>query len=275
MAIVGALGRVAASEPHRTIGNDQTALVAVTPNFVVRSFRQGPNATEIAQQSESLRQQIHNMWFGEECSGCWQPRCEITLHATKGSYLRAVGLGAGQTSGCSLVERQRGRIVGRRIDLVVDQHGRATALPHELTHVVLADWSADWQLPCWMDEGIATLADSDDKLARHQRDCDHAILTRTAFDLADLLTGDGPSSPGQFPAFYGQSVSLVRFLATQDEPSRLLPFARLAMRQGYDEALRRTYGIDGVSQLQHLWLSYAASSRGGQSRQFMTVGLAR
>ncbi|NOY41362.1 MAG: hypothetical protein GXP26_05940 [Planctomycetes bacterium] len=244
-----------AAKPTDTRPKQRPNLVATTSNFVVRSYDGGPDAAEIAQVCETLRPQIQNKWLGKVSADSWKPTCGIVLHATKGSYLRAVGPGAGQTSGSSLINQQSGRIVSRRIDVLVDQHGRTTALPHELTHIVLADYFPGKQPPAWFDEGIATLADSEEKLARHNRDCCHAVHTGTAFPLIELLTLDNLSSAEQFPAFYGQSVSLVRFLAERDEPTKILPFVKLGIETGYAEALRTSYGIESVGQLQRLWLN--------------------
>ncbi len=243
-----------ASEPTDRPQKGRSSLVATTPNFVIRSYNGGPNAAKFAQVCEAMRSQIQNKWFGKVSVDSWKPACGIVLHATKSSYLRAVGPGAGETSGSSLINQQGGRIVSRRIDLLVDQRGRTTAMPHELTHVALADYFPE-QPPAWFDEGIATLADSEEKLARHNRDCCHAVHNGTAFPLIELLTLERLSSAEQFPAFYGQSVSLVRFLAERDEPTKILPFVKLGIETGYAEALRTSYGIESVGQLQQLWLN--------------------
>ncbi len=238
--------------------------MVTTSNFIVRSYNGGPNPAEVAKSCETLRPRIQKRWFGKASAESWQPVCEIVLHATKGSYLQAVGPGAGQTSGSSLIKQQSGRVVSRRIDMLVDQRGRTTALPHELTHVVLADYFPGQRPPAWFDEGVATLADPEEKLARHRRDCCHAVHSGTAFPLIELLTLDRLSSAKQFPAFYGQSVSLVRFLAEQDESTKILPFVKRGLETGYGKALQVSYGIDGVGQLQRLWLDHVLSSQGRQ-----------
>jgi len=255
---------VDASEPAQKAAAKHSQLLDTTANFTVRSFRGGPNAAELATRCESLRMQIHEKWLQGESQKPWQPRCLVVVHASKASYIRAVGRGAGQTSGTSLIQQQNKRIVYRRIDLLLDKEGRATALPHELTHVVLADAFVGRQPPPWLDEGIATLADSDRKLALHQRDCDNAVRHGTAFLLIDLLTLERLSS-SQFPAFYGQSVSLVKLLCDRDDPAKLVPFAKVAMDKGYDEALRTQYQIDGVGRLQRIWLDHMSSENRGQN----------
>jgi len=264
-----------ASEPTDTTVKERSNLVVTTSNFIVRSYGRGPNAAEVAQDCEALRPRIQIKWFGKASVDPWQPVCEIVLHAAKGSYLRAVGPGAGQTSGSSLINQQGGRIVTRRIDMLVDQRGRTTALPHELTHVVLADYFPRQRPPAWFDEGIATLADSEEKLARHRRDCFSVVHLGTAFPLIELLTLDRLSSAGQFPAFYGQSVSLVCFLAERDEPTKILRFAKLGIETGYDEALQTSYGIDSVGQLQRLWLDHVRTLRGTQDNRSAADGRTR
>jgi len=258
LTLVFALGPLIAlaSEPTDTTVKKRSSVVAATTNFIVRSYKGGPDAAEVAQVCEALRPRIQIKWFGKASAESWQPVCEIVLHATKGRYLHAVGPGAGQTSGSSLIKQQRGRVVSRQIDMLVDQRGKMTALPHELTHVVLADYFLGQRPPAWLDEGIATLADSEEKLARHRRDCCHAVHSGTAFPLIELLTLDRLSSAGQFPAFYGQSVSLVRFLAERDESSKILPFVKRGLESGYGVALQTNYGIKSVGQLQRLWLDY-------------------
>lgn len=250
-------------------------LVAEVPSFTVRSFAGGPKAMEVAQLCASLRQQIQAKWFDTTTSKLWRPRCEIVLYAAQDEYQRAVGRSAAQTSGSSLIQVEKDRIVTRRIDLLVDQQGRFTALPHELTHVVLAERFGRRQPPRWADEGIATLADSDEKQARHRRDCENALRSGTALQLYDLMTLERFSSSQQVAAFYGQSVSLVRFLSARDEPSKLLPFIELAMDNGYDQALRQIYEIDGVDHLQRLWLDHTLSRRRTPSVPVIEVGAKR
>lgn len=71
----------------------------------------------------------------------------IVLHPDRESYLAAVGADAANTAGSSLVERNANCdtksancISKRRIDLRGDRPDYLTAaLPHELTHVMLAD----------------------------------------------------------------------------------------------------------------------------------------
>ena len=226
-------------------------------SFVVYSYRGGPAADDVARQCLSVREQIHGQWLGKTSIELWQPCCEVVLHGNKQSYVQSVGRGASQTSGSSLIQFSDGKITKRRLDLLVDQNGRLPALHHELTHVVLADRFAGKLPPRWADEGIATLADSSTKQLLHQRDCLAALRNGTSLRLLDLLQLEEFTSRHQVPAFYGQSLSLIRFLTDYGGSSRLVPFLQLADAQGYDRALREIYDIDGVSHLETLWRDYA------------------
>jgi Peptidase MA superfamily len=246
-----------AAESTSNARSPAPSFAAFTPNFSIRSYPGGPKTDEFGRLCDALREEIQKKWFGQSLAKKWEPPCEIVLHGTRDSYIRAVGRGSGQTSGCSRIEQKEGRIVARRIDLLVAQHGQTPALAHELTHIVLEDrFEGRRPPPPWLDEGIATLADTAEKRALHLRDCDMALRNGSAYHLVDLLALDRLSSPQEFAAFYGQSLSLVTYLAERKKPAKLLEFATLARKKGYDEALRETYGIDDVERLEHLWLEY-------------------
>lgn len=226
-------------------------------NFQIRTFRGGPAAQQLLKQCEALRADLQQVWLTVEDRGPWSPRCQVFVHATKSSYETAVGRGGAQTSGSSLIQTAGGEIVSRRIDLLYDAKKGVSALPHELTHVVLADRFENGRPPRWLDEGIATMADSPEKRMLHHRDCHQALQNGDALRVVQLLRLEQFTSAKQVPAFYGQSLSLVHFLAEQDEPTRLIDFAEAATRRGYDRALREIYQIEGIEDLERRWRKYA------------------
>jgi hypothetical protein len=243
-------------------------------NFLVRSYRGGPAAQEVLQRCERLRGELRRRWLATEGDVTWDPRCEVVLHRTRSQYLEVVGKNAGQTSGASLIRFQAGRVALRRLDLLVDGDGQLPALAHELTHVVLADRFAGRQPPRWVDEGIATLADSAEKRLLHHRDCENALRGGTALRMIDVLTLDQFTSPEQVPAFYGQSLSLVSFLTQRDRPSRVVEFAATAMNAGYDRALQEHYGIDGVAGLERRWRQHlVAAHQNATHSPVLAVGI--
>lgn len=244
----------------------------VNDNFTVRSYPRGPAAEKVLATCERLRTELRHRWLASQHEVAWRPRCEVVLHATRSAYVQSVGRGARQTNGASLIQFQGGRVSMRRLDLLVDAHGQLPALAHELTHVVLADRFSGRQPPRWVDEGIATLADSADKRMLHQRDCENALRRGSALRMVDLLTLDQLTSPEQVPAFYGQSLSLVNYLAQRDRPSRVVEFAARAMDAGYDRALREHYGIDGVAGLERQWRHHLAAAKDAAHPPLFGVG---
>ena len=238
---------------------------AVSENFTVQSYEHGPSASKVLKLCEALRDELHRVWGGKGLMDRWQPRCEVVVHASKKSYLSIVGPGGGQTKGSSFIQIEGGKVIGRRIDLLFDSQAGLTALPHELSHVVVADRFQGRPTPHWLDEGIAMLADTHHKQILHARDCQDAIGSRSTFPIADLLELEQFTSAEQMPAFYGQSLSLVRMLVEVDAPEKLVDFGIDAIQIGYADALRKHYGIHDIVELVRRWATYAAKTASAKS----------
>ncbi len=230
-------------------------------SFLIRTYRGGPDQQQVLKCCLGLRKQLQQYWLPTGKLTAWSPPCEIVLHRTRAAYLRAVGGQGGQTKGSSLIQFDRQRIVKRRVDLLVNDRGETPALLHEIAHVFLADLFPGQRPPRWIDEGIATMVDSAEKQILHHRDCREALTSGTALRVGHLLTLQEFQSAEQVAPFYGQSLSLVRFLAEQDKPSQLIAFSKTAMAHGYDHALRQFYGFDGVADLEQRWQDYATAAR--------------
>ena len=214
----------------------------------------------IAESAERWRIHLSKKWIGADkpiSSDVWRPRCEIMIHHSRTSYLAEVGRAGSQTFGSSFIRfSDNGMVSERRIDLLVDEDGILSALPHELTHVVLADRFGGKRPAPWADEGMATLADTESKLALHHRDCCRALDSGTSFRVHDLLNLRQLTRPEQMATFYGQSVSLSRFLIAKGDPQKLSHFVERALHVGYNRALLECYGIKGVHALEQQWLTY-------------------
>jgi hypothetical protein len=231
--------------------------VACSDNFVVRCHGTDLTAAEVRNSCERLRIQLQTTWLGAASTNPWSPRCEVVLHGSRSAYQQAVGRGASQTTGSSLIRFANRRVVVRRIDLAPAAGGSASALAHEMTHVVLADRFQGRQPPRGADGGIATLSDHAEMQALHERDLRRARSSGTSFPLPDLLGLEQCSTYDQFATFYGQSLSLVEFLVRQDSPEQFVAFLELAMMQGYDQALRQTYRMENVAHLERRWRQHA------------------
>ncbi|MFO0915891.1 MAG: hypothetical protein U0795_23230 [Pirellulales bacterium] len=228
------------------------------------SFRVISNSAEhassyVLERCEQLKETLQRVWLGDSSPASWRPRCQIVVHTERAGYLRAVGPQGQQTLGSSWIEFDSGRPAVRRIDLLADNQGNLSALAHELTHVVLADRFQGRQPPRWLDEGVATMADSSDKRLLHRRDCRYALETGSALRLVEVLHLESFHSAEEVPPFYGQSLALVDFLASKGAPGTIVDFAESAMNHGYDHALRLHYDIPSVAALEQLWRKHAHS----------------
>ncbi len=229
--------------------------VASSQQFVVYSYPTGPSAQHVLDTVEEMYEQICRRLFGPECPRTCDAPCSIVLHGTRDSYARAVPNSLGSV-GSTWIKMTGGKIVERRIDLLVDGNG-PSALAHELTHLALAGYWNGTRPPRWLDEGLALLADGDEKQKRHWVDGATAIEFGCALRLRVLLDGSRVVSREQMPTFYGQSLSLVAFLLDHSTtPRQLIEFASRAEQIGYDRALYECYGIENIETLEAAWLAY-------------------
>lgn len=222
-----------------------------TANFRIYGLRQCDQATWCARRLEALRSRLQQHWLGDSQTAAWSPKCDVIVHATRDAYLRRVPDTA-NTLGASRIEFEHGDVAARRIDVRADQPGWFDAvLPHELSHLVLADEFSDGTLPAWADEGMAVLADSREKQALHV--CDDKTARQGGAALATFMTRPDYPCASDIPAFYGRSVSLVGFLVDRKTPADFVRFLHRAESHGYDAALRECYAIDGVTDLERQW----------------------
>lgn len=225
-----------------------------TPNFRVWA-NQPELAARVAAACEQQRSELRMFWSeGEDATAKdssaniiperWPTRCDVIVHPTQAQYVAAVGPGGERSFGASYWRLDRGQIAHRRIDLRSDQRDPcAAALPHELTHLVIADRFPTQPLPRWLDEGIAILADPVSKQHGHETDWLIAQQQATAFRLVEILEQHQYPPSARVQTFYGQSAAMVRDLLRRKSPADLLLFVEKAQKRGYDVALREHYGL--------------------------------
>lgn len=222
--------------------------VAAEPtNFRVYGARTVAERAAVLKRCQEIRDELHTRWNGEVPQIAWQPVCEVVLHFSQSDYLQAVGAGARGTVGSTFIQfhpRETQRIIRRRIDLLAAEHDMLAALPHEMTHVLLADRYQGQQPPPWLDEGVATLADTITKQQRHLRDLQMALSGGNRMSIATMVALDGPIPSRQRASFYGQSVALATILTRLDHPHRIFEFAQAAQEHGAERALKRVYKLD-------------------------------
>jgi hypothetical protein len=232
--------------------------VLTTANF--RILHADPAlAGQVGHVAEATRKAQAERWAGPGGRGPWTPKCDIYLYPTATLFSAMTGQPE-DSPGFSLLSFSAGQIVTRRVNLRADHPQLLEAvLPHEVTHVVLADLFPDGQIPRWADEGAAVL--SEPELEQRQRAADLArpLAAGRVFRVEDLMRWNDPDA-ASWGLFYAQSISLTRFLVEQGSPALFVQFLRDAGREGFEPPLRRIYHIDGFTDLQNRWEAYARST---------------
>jgi hypothetical protein len=242
--------------------------VRQTANFTIHHANPAL-AEQAAKAAETVRAQQAKRWGSTATRATWLPHCEIYLYPTPGSFARMTG--QPETSpGFSTIEIHAGRITARRVNLRADHPQLLNAiLPHEVTHVVLADLFTDKQIPRWADEGMAVLAEPVTEQISRTSELTGPLKDGRVFKLSELMAIDYPSAEA-WSLYYAQSVSLTQFLVEQGTHEQFVSFVRGAQREGIEGSLQSVYNIAGFAELENRWQTFArrqvaevtASSRG-------------
>jgi hypothetical protein len=239
-------------QPGQAIGNWK---VWDTPSFRIL-HADDALAERVAQIAEAARAHQCQRWMGSAPAGPWAPRCDIYLYPTAAIFQQSTGQPQ-SSPGFSTMGINAGRVVARRVNLRADHTNLLhTILPHEITHVVLADIFPTQQIPRWADEGMAVLSEPASEQDLRALDLAKPLATGELFKLSDLMAMDYPNGR-YWSLYYAQSVSLTRYLVEQGTPAQFVQFVRSAQRTGIENELRRIYKIKGFADLQNRWLTHA------------------
>lgn len=237
-------------------------LVACTRNFRISWCASELRVRELALRCEQLAATSKEAWLGKGCRGDWAPKCDVVVHPSTTEYAQALGPGSEQTTGCASLRLDGGRVVLRRIDLRADGVDWNTeALPHELTHVVLADRFCKTQIPPWADEGIALLAESPERMKPRLGELRRVAANGFLYGARDLITIKTSPQPEFRPLFYGQSLALVSLLLDCGSRAQLLQFVELSQAKGFDGAFRAVYGGRRLAEFDRRFNEYVMTDR--------------
>jgi hypothetical protein len=227
-----------------------------TANF--RIFHCDTRLAESAgEAAETVRTDQSKRWGSPAAQRPWTPRCEIYLYPTGKEFAQATGQPE-TAPGFSTMFTSGNRVTGRRTSLRADHPQLLTAiLPHEVTHVVLADLFTTQQLPRWADEGMAVLAEPSTEQNLRAAELHDALESGQVFDLSKLMSMMEYPDAKDWSLYYAQSISLTRFLVEQGTPERFIQFVREIPRTGAEAGLRERYGISGFAELHDRWREYA------------------
>ena len=250
------------AQPGRAAGAEEGAPLSIgdwrvreTPSFRIYHLDAGL-VERVAVAAEAARTAQSDRWAGAVPRGAWAPKCDIYLYPTAKTFSKMTGQPE-ESPGFSTMGLNAGKIVARRINLRADHPNlQAAILPHEITHVILADLFPSQQIPRWADEGMAVLAEPSSEQKARASDLGGPLAANRLFKLNDLMVMDYPDGK-HWALYYAQSVSLTRFLVDLEGPTRFVEFVQGSQRNGPESELRRVYKIEGFADLQARWLAYA------------------
>ncbi len=226
-----------------------------TANFRIY-HRDGRLAEAAGQAAETARAVQAKRWGSPHADRPWTPACEIYLYPSGKAFARDTKQPE-ESPGFSTMVCNADRVVGRRVNLRADHPQMVTAiLPHEVTHVVLADLFPSQQIPRWCDEGMAVLAEPRAEQQTRAAELQEPFESGHIFDLGTLMAMDYPDAKN-WGLYYAQSVSLTRFLVEQGPPEQFVKFVQQLQRDGVEAALCANYQISTVAELQERWSEYA------------------
>ena len=224
-------------------GLDAHAAGHRTANFIVDA----PTdllARRIGDAAEQYRHDLAIEWLGQPLPR-WSRPCPIKAQV-------APQLGAG---GATSFVFDNGEVFGWTMTIqgseerIID-----SVLPHEVTHTIFASHFRR-PLPRWADEGACTTVEHPVERARQ-----HRLL------IEFLTTGRGIAFPEMFamreyPAdvlpLYSQGYSLARYLIERGGRHKYVAFVGEGLASDdWKAALTRHYGVDGVAQMQQIWLDW-------------------
>lgn len=215
-----------------------------TDNFRICTLSRQLDLDELPARCELLRSRITRVWLDDANSDAWTPRCDVIVHASLAAYQRTLGTGVGRSVGCATMKVDGGRIVSRRIDIRVDADAwDVDALPHELTHVVLADHFNGRRLPPWADEGIGVLSESRRKQQIRADAFEASARRGYVYQPGDLLNLRRFPAAGYREAFYAQSAALVRELVDRGSHRKFIRCVEDTLENGETVALASAYDI--------------------------------
>jgi hypothetical protein len=243
--------------------NPEGWLVSETANFRIFHKQDTAFAERVAEIAERTRSEMSRKWFGSEPPP-WQPRCELIVYPSGQEYSQATGVPLNSPGHARVHsdESNRARVLARWMHMRTDTPAMLeTVLPHEATHVVLAGQFGVFQVPRWADEGIAVLTEPPAKVQQHRQNLARCQQQGALLGLKELMTLEKyPQEPIRVSAFYAQSVVLVEMLTNLKGPVVFTNFVRDGLRDGYEPALQKHYGMR-FAQLEQMW---DQQLRGGQ-----------
>jgi hypothetical protein len=219
-------------------------------SFVVKFQGRKATADELIRAAEKARADVFDRWSGP-AGGDWSPKCEIVLHPTADAFAAATGLPA-TASGRAEVKLAEGKVASRRIDLRADDETLVeTALPRELTHVILADLYPSKPPPAWAALAMAVLSTNPEEVDRYLNTARRCARDGELPSAETVLTAEAVPAKG-VTGFHAESVAVAEYLVRWKGEKMFTAFVRDSLRYGPEAGLKRQYGLTDPRELDGL-----------------------
>lgn len=214
-------------------------------NFNVLAPRGGDLAREVLAQAELFRIEIAREWLGQELDD----RLGLTHICVKLSEDQDRGLSVFCGPGRKLTGDHRIWLTTNR------ERALGSTLKHEICHIVL-ETAIPNGLPSWVHEGIASRYDDQWRIADRRDRLMQFARTGQWPSLRSIV--DVPSISSEDEVAYTLASSVTDFLVERGGKLEVVTFARDVRSEGWTTPLRRHYGIQDLSELEHLWQAWVA-----------------
>ncbi len=198
-------------------------------------------AQEVLASAEQWRSVIAQEWLGKELPpGVGQTTVNVSHSATRDAGLTWAKDDARRRFHTLYMSTSPERALG-------------STLAHEMAHVVLATrFPHPNRLPAWLEEGIASRYDDEDRQKTRQAQITYFVETGHWPSVDSLFTAANIAA--QDKELYTVAASLTEFLLSRNSDKQmLLEFGQYGNTAGWDAALQKYYGIRDVVQLQGRW----------------------
>lgn len=251
--------------------------VLESQSFRVHHVGPASLAERIVPVCEQTRTALQTRWLGDAAKTGWSPKCDLFLYPTAVEFQRLTRVPA-ETMGYADLEIGEGKVWLRRLHVRADDTKRLDKLlVHELTHVVLADYFAEHQIPRWADEGIAILSEPVERRNELRSWLTKEATQGRVFSLRQLATQRQlPQDKRLGDLFYAQSSSLVEFLLSERELSgpQVLRFVAESETRGLEATLSHWFPDVASTVVESEWRQWMTKPRGGIQLAEDRVGIA-
>lgn len=232
-----------------------------------RSFRihyvgAATTAERLVPVCEDTRQALQKRWLSHDKHVEWSPKCDLFLYPSAYEFERLTRTPASMMGFADLNIGQ-GRVSVRGISIRADDAKLLDkVLVHELTHVVMADYFCERQIPRWADEGIAVLSEPDERRVELLRWLKLEVAQGRGFSLAQLTVQSSvPQDKLLGDLFFAQSVAAVEYLLSHRKLSepQVLSFVAESQTLGLEGALKRHVPDVSLAAFEQDWRSWMAT----------------